>query len=128
MISWWWLLIAVMGFWLLLLAGAAVFDSEIRRQAGMVALTVAMLPLVPITVLLTRLDLGTARISPGDLAQFAQARSADKRSAWVFFAFKRGIIILRRWKSGDERDNRPVIKLNTIWAEERGRRRDDRDL
>lgn len=127
MISWWWLLIAVMGFWLLLLVVAAAVDPQIRKEVGMVVLTVATLPLVPITALLTRLDLGTARISPGDLAQFVQARSADKRLAWVFFVFKRGIIILRRWKPGDERDNRPVIKLNTIWPDIRERRRDDRD-
>ena len=117
MISWWWLPITSMGFWLLLLVVAAVFDPQIRKEVGMVVLAVATLPLVPITTLLTRLDLGAARISPGDLAQFAQARSVDKRPAWVFFAFKRGIIILRRWKPGDERDNRPVIKLNTIWSD-----------
>ena len=104
-VSWWWLLLVVTGVWLVLVTLAYVLDVEgCRVEITNAVLSLVLLPVLAVVWVFTRLDVGVTRLSPGSLARFAQMRSADKdRPAWVFFVWKRGIIVVRKWELGDER-------------------------
>jgi hypothetical protein len=68
------------------------------------SLAIVCFPLILLTALVTRIDVGAIPLDARTVARFAQMRSADrKHPAWVFHFWKRGILILRKWELGDER-------------------------
>jgi hypothetical protein len=53
---------------------------------------------------LTRCDVGAVPLQARSLEAFARMRSADRtHPAWVFFLWRRGVIILRKWEPGSDR-------------------------
>ncbi len=83
---------------------AAAMDREVRDSLLIVVCAVGSVPLLPVVWLLTRLDVGAVPLQARALERFARMRSADRsRPAWVFFVWKRGVIILRKWDVGSNR-------------------------
>lgn len=113
MIAWWWLLVVLLGVWVPLITVAALTDGEVRTAVQIVAYAAASLPLLPIVWVLSRLDVGAVPLHAKTLEQFARMRSADRtHPAWVFFVWKRGVIILRKWEMGSDRIK---VGLNPQW-------------
>lgn len=106
MIPWW----VVLGVWLVLVGVAALRDGEVLNALNIVVF--AALPLLPIVWLLTRLDVGAVPLEPRALERFARMRTADKRPAFCFFAWKRGVILLRRWDVGSDKVK---VELDRSW-------------
>ena len=104
MIAWWWVLVAVFGVWVPLVAVAAFKDDEVLRAVQIVAYAAAALPLLPVVWVLSRVDVGAVPLHARALETFARMRSADRtHPAWVFFMWHRGVIILRKWEPGSDR-------------------------
>ena len=103
MIAWWWVPLTLWLVWVPLVAVAALRDQEVWDALHIVVWAVAALPLLPVVWLLTRLDIGAVPLDPRALSRFAAMRTIDKKPAWVFFAWKRGIIVLRKWDVGSDR-------------------------
>lgn len=99
MIPWW----TVLGVWLVLVGLAALRDGEVWDALHIVVCAAVALPLLPIVWLFTRLDVGAVPLDPRALARFATMRTIDKKPAWVFFVWKRGVIVLRKWEVGSDR-------------------------
>lgn len=99
MIPWW----VVLGVWLVLVGVAALRDGEVLDALNVVVFAALALPLLPVVWLLTRLDVGAVPLDPRALSRFATMRTINQRPAWVFFVWKRGVIVLRRWEVGSDR-------------------------
>jgi hypothetical protein len=110
----WWVVLAV---WLFLVGVAALRDQGVWNALHIVVCAAAALPLLPVVWLLTRLDVGAVPLDPRALERFAGMRTVDKTPAFCFFAWKRGVIFLRRWEVGSHlgkvelrvRDDDPLI-------------------
>jgi hypothetical protein len=105
MIAWWWLL----AVWIPLVLIAALRDNEVWTSLHIVVCAAAALPLLPLVWLLSWLDIGAVPLDPRALSRFAVMRTVDKRPAWVFFVWKRGVIVLRKWEVGSDRR---TVKIN----------------
>jgi hypothetical protein len=99
MIAWWWLL----AVWIPLVVIAALRDNEVWTSLHIVVCAAAALPLLPLVWLLSRLDIGAVPLDPRALSRFAAMRTINKRPAWVFFVWKRGVIVMRKWEVGSDR-------------------------
>lgn len=108
MIPWW----VVLGVWLVLVGVAALRDGEVLDALNVVVFAAVALPLLPVVWLLTRLDVGAVPLDPRALERFARMRTADKRPAFCFFAWKRGVILLRRWDVGSDKVK---VELDRSW-------------
>lgn len=114
MVAWWWVLAAVLAVWVPLVAVAAFKDDEVLRAVQVVAYAAAALPLLPIVWVLSRLDVGAVPLHARALETFARMRSADRtHPAWLFFVWRRGVIILRKWEPGGDR-----VKVDLTQREE----------
>jgi hypothetical protein len=102
-IAWWWLLVVPLAVWVQLVVVAAARDEEVMRAVEIVVYATVALPVLPLVWLLTRLDIGAVPLDPRALSQFARMRTVDKRPAWCFFVWRRGVILLRRWDVGSDR-------------------------
>jgi len=103
MIPWWWIPLALWLVWVPLVAVAALRDQEVWEAMHIVVCAVVALPLLPLVWLVTRVDVGAVPLDPRALSRFAAMRAIDKKPAWVFFVWKRGVIVLRRWEVGSDR-------------------------
>lgn len=104
MIPWWWVLVALAVAWSVLVTVAVLGFRDLRAEALPAVLSIVCFPLILLTALVTRFDVGAIPLDSRSVARFAQMRSADRSSpAWMFYAWKRGILIVRKWDVGDER-------------------------
>lgn len=100
MIPWWAVLAGVVA----LVALAAWREDEVRVSVWIVLGGVVVLVLSPLVWVFTRMDVGAVRLPARALERFCRMRSADREHpAWVFFLWKRGVIILRKWEIGSDR-------------------------
>jgi hypothetical protein len=107
MIPWWWVVELFVLSWAFLVTVAVICFRDLRAEVLPGVLAVVCFPLILLTAVVTRLDIGAIPLDARAVARFAEMRSADKRPAWMFFAWKRGVLIVRKWEVGSDR-----VKVN----------------